>query len=104
MNRASGESTREGRSGQTGRRSTRFRHGSKPRHNGTGQTREKRKNEARMEEQHWMTLVRVLDAPLWVSWVLALVAIPVLIWLGLYMRHIDREEAPVRSDTDQIQR
>jgi hypothetical protein len=57
-----------------------------------------------MEEQHWMTLVKVLDAPLWVSWVLALVAIPVVIWLGLYMRYIEREEAPVRTDTDGIQR
>jgi hypothetical protein len=53
-----------------------------------------------MEEQHWMTLVRILDAPPWVSWMLALVAIPVVVSLGYYTRRLPKEEAPILSEAD----
>jgi len=47
-----------------------------------------------------MTLVRILDAPPWVSWMLALVAIPVVVSLGYYTRRLPKEEAPILSEAD----
>lgn len=53
-----------------------------------------------MEEHRWMALVRLMDAPPWMAWTMALISIPLVTWLALYMRRIDREESLARESVE----